>query len=178
MFFELPMKRLLVLRPDQLCKGIFLSVSILTQLMEDVKSWKCSEDHGYYITPTTLESVGEGKVRSLTGMVSFPLEFCCIVFKPFKGEILEGEVKQVSKRGCYITAGPLEDIFVHVSMMEGYEHEGGTNVEFPRFTQADGSVIEIGTKLRFKIVGIKWIEDHRDFKALGTINEDFLGPIE
>jgi DNA-directed RNA polymerase subunit E'/Rpb7 len=62
-------------------------------------------------------------------------------------------------------------------MMTGYKHESGMEVEFPRFTHADGNIMEAGSKVRFKIVGIKWLEDSREFKALSTINEDFLGPI-
>lgn len=179
MFFEICMKRLVVLQPHKLHNSqLYLKAAILTQLLEDMKALKCSEDHGYYVTATTLENIGEGKVRCHTGAVVFPLEFKCIVFKPYQGEILHGEVKQVVRRGCFLSCGPLVDIFLHVEMMEGFEYQTSESVEFSMFRHGNGSEIKVGTTLRFKILGLKWIEELRIFRALGTINGNFLGCIE
>ncbi|CAI7759634.1 unnamed protein product [Closterium sp. NIES-53] len=53
--------------------------------------------HGFVVAVTTVESVGTGIVRDDTGYVTFPVRYQCVVFRPFKGEILEGVVTTVNK---------------------------------------------------------------------------------
>lgn len=178
MFFEISMKRLIVLQPHKLCKGTDLNLVILLQLLEEVNNLKCSEDHGYYVTPTTLGSIGEGKVRSNTGAVVFPVEFKCIVFKPYIEEVLLGEVKKIFRRGCFLSAGPLDEIFVHEEMMEGCLYHQSESMDSSYFKHEEGFEIRIGTQLRFRLLGLKWVEDQRTFKALGTINGHYLGCID
>lgn len=178
MFFEIAMDRPIVLQPHKLCEGPNIHVVILLQLLEEVNSLKCSEDHGYYVTPTTLESIGDGRVRSHTGAVVFPVRFKCIVFKPFKDEILQGEVKKIMKRGCFVSAGPLDEIFIHEEMMQGGVFYKSETMDTSYFKHEEGFEVRIGTHLRFRLLGLKWVEDQRTFKALGTINGDFLGCID
>lgn len=176
MFFEICMKRLVVLQPHKLHRGVLLKAAILTQLLEDIKLLKCSEDHGYYVTATTFESMGDGKVRPYTGAVVFPLEFKCIVFKPYKGEILHGQVTRLLKQGCFIFCGPLEEVFLHVQTMKGFKYQIGESMEFCSFRTDDGSAeIRVGSIVRFKILGLKWFEEQRQFKALATLDGDYLG---
>eukprot|EP00250_Pteridium_aquilinum_P012062 c20487_g1_i1 orf=363-899(-) len=177
MFFEISMQRLVVLQPQKLHKGVYLTMALLTQLCEEVKNLKCSEDHGYYVTPTTIGSVQEGKVRSNTGAVVFPVAFKCIVFKPFKREILDGEVKKIVRRGCFISCGPLEEIFLHEEMMGGCVFHQNESTDSSFFKHEEGFEIRVGSHLRFRLLGLKWVEEQRTFKALGTINGHFLGCI-
>eukprot|EP00249_Psilotum_nudum_P003557 c17001_g1_i1 orf=353-916(-) len=178
MFHEIAIKRLVVVHPSHLHPGILLKASILTQLLEDLNLLKCTEIHGYYVAATTLESVGEGKIRPRTGSVVFPVEFNCIVFMPHKGEVLLGEVKQVLKQGCLLCCGPLEDVFLHVQTMKGFQYKVTDDLhEFARFTHSDGSEIKKGSTVRFRILGLKWVEEKRQFQALATINGHYLGPI-
>lgn len=46
---------------------------------------------------TGIESVGKGLIRDGTGFVTFPVKYQCVVFRPFKGEILEAVVTMVNK---------------------------------------------------------------------------------
>lgn len=48
---------------------------------------------------TGIESVGKGLIRDGTGFVTFPVKYQCVVFRPFKGEILEAVVTMVNKVG-------------------------------------------------------------------------------
>jgi len=41
---------------------------------------------------TGIEDIGKGLIRDGTGFVSFPVKYQCVVFRPFKGEILEAVV--------------------------------------------------------------------------------------
>ncbi|KAH7435080.1 hypothetical protein KP509_06G048400 [Ceratopteris richardii] len=179
MFWEITIKRTIVLQPSML-HGDFINFSsaLLTQLLDEVTNLKCSEDHGYYVTPTAIENVEQGKVRPITGVVAFPIQFKCIVFKPYVKEILDGEVKKVVRRGCFLSSGPLDEIFLHETMMNGchyYQNESTGACLFKNEQQ--GFEIKEGTILRFQLIGIRWVEEQRVFKALGSINGDFLGCI-
>ncbi|KAH0667935.1 hypothetical protein KY285_029141 [Solanum tuberosum] len=74
-------------------EGVMLQKAIVSRLMDDFAAKKASKNLGYFMSLTTLERIGEGKVQEHTGDVLIPVEFSCVTFKMFRGEILEG-------RGC------------------------------------------------------------------------------
>ena len=53
------------------------------------------------------EDISSGKVQDTTGEVIFKVKFKALVFKPFKGEILDGLVSEVNQDGIFIESGPL-----------------------------------------------------------------------
>lgn len=57
----------------------------------------CSGRHGFVVAITGIENVGKGLIRDGTGFVTFPVKYQCVVFRPFKGEILEAVVTMVNK---------------------------------------------------------------------------------
>lgn len=57
--------------------------------------------HGFVVAITGIESVGKGLIRDGTAFVTFPVKYQCVVFRPFKGEILEAVVTLVNKVMCY-----------------------------------------------------------------------------
>ncbi|KAK1382931.1 hypothetical protein POM88_020666 [Heracleum sosnowskyi] len=48
-------------------------------------------------SPKGVENVGNGMIRDGTRFVTFPVKYQCVVFRPFKGEILEAVVTMVNK---------------------------------------------------------------------------------
>lgn len=60
--------------------------------------------------------VGSGVIVPGTGQAQFKVEYNAIVFKPFKNEVVDGVVNNVSKMGIFLDVGPLS-VFVssHVS---------------------------------------------------------------
>ena len=48
---------------------------------------------------TGVEDIGKGLIREGTGYVTFPVKYQCVVFRPFKGEILDAVVTMVNKVG-------------------------------------------------------------------------------
>ncbi|KAK1360362.1 hypothetical protein POM88_044836 [Heracleum sosnowskyi] len=67
--------------------------------------------HGFIVAITGVENVGNGMIRDGTGFVTFPVKYQCVVFRSFKGEILEVVVTMVNKMGFFAEAGPVQ-IFV------------------------------------------------------------------
>lgn len=49
------------------------------------------------ISVVNINSIGEGKVMPSTGQARFKTSFTAIVFKPFKGEVMDGKVSNVNK---------------------------------------------------------------------------------
>lgn len=174
MFFEIEMTRTVVVSPNGLHSGLLLQRSIILQLIEDISRIQATEENGYLVAVTTLEGRGEGKIREMTGSVVFPVKFKCIVFKPFKNEILEGEIAVVMKTGVHVTCGPVAEVFIPSQTMTDFEFIPG---EKPIFRNKQSSNVEKGGKIRFKILAIKWLEQRRVFQALGSLQGDFLGPI-
>ncbi|KAK6786663.1 hypothetical protein RDI58_015188 [Solanum bulbocastanum] len=99
------------------------------------------------MTFTTLERIGEGKVREYTGDVLFPMKFSCVTFKIFRGEILEGIVDKILKHGVFLRCGSTNKM----------------------------SRIEKDTVVRFIVVGARYVEAEKEFQAvvsLGVITSD------
>ncbi|PKU72528.1 DNA-directed RNA polymerase V subunit 7 [Dendrobium catenatum] len=175
-FLEIEMKGNVVVPPDQLdSKGLLLRKGIILRLLDDIACKKASKEHGYYVAVTTLNYVAEGQVHELTGEVIFPVSFSCTTVKPCKGEILAGTIDKVLKHGIFLKSGPIQNIFLSEKMMKDFKF---SMAEEPMFVNEDQhSTMEKGTKVRFKVLGIKWIEWDRGFQMLATLAGDFLGPI-
>ncbi|KAL6532707.1 hypothetical protein OROGR_013667 [Orobanche gracilis] len=108
MFFHIVLERNMQLHPRHF--GRDLRDKLVSKLMKDVEG-TCSGRHGFIVAITGIESVGKGLIRDGTGFVTFPVKYQCVVFRPFKGEILEAVVTMVNKMGFFAEAGPVQ-IFV------------------------------------------------------------------
>lgn len=49
------------------------------------------------IAVTTIDSIGAGLILPGQGFVIYPVKYKAIVFRPFKGEVLDAVVRQVNK---------------------------------------------------------------------------------
>jgi DNA-directed RNA polymerase subunit E'/Rpb7 len=86
----------------------------------------------YIVSVISINSIGEGKVLPSTGQARFKTSYTAVVFKPFKGEVMDGRVTNVNKvcspdpthsradvqMGFFAMVGPLQ-VFVssHVSVL-------------------------------------------------------------
>ncbi|OVA05324.1 RNA polymerase Rpb7 [Macleaya cordata] len=175
MYLKVELPRNVVIPPDQLDgEGLILQRSIIIRLLEDFSSRKATQEHGYFVAPTTLERIGEGKVRQDSGDVLFPVVFTCITFKPFRGEILRGVVNKIMKQGVFLSCGPIEKVYLAAQKMADYHHVPGEN---PIFMNDKHSRIEKDVEVRFMVLGTKWIETDREFQILGSLEGDYLGPV-
>lgn len=51
----------------------------------------------YIVSVIGINSIGEGKVLPSTGQARFKTSYTAVVFKPFKGEVMDGRVTNVNK---------------------------------------------------------------------------------
>lgn len=66
------------------------------KLYADVEG-TCSGAYGYIIAVLSIVDIGQGNVLSGTGQAEFITVYRAIVFKPFKGEVVDGIVGEVNK---------------------------------------------------------------------------------
>ena len=57
--------------------------------------------YGFVIAVTTIDSVGAGLIQPGEGFVMYPVKYKAIVFRPFKGEVLDAVVTQVRENLGY-----------------------------------------------------------------------------
>ncbi|KAL2515059.1 DNA-directed RNA polymerase V subunit 7 [Forsythia ovata] len=155
-------------------KGLMLKKAIIIQLLDDFAAKKAMKNLGYFLALTTVERIGEGKVRQHSGDVLFPVDFSCITFKIFPGEILEGVVHKILKHGVFLRSGPSEKIYLSHQKMADYQYVPGEN---PFFRNDKSSKIEKGVVVRFVVIGEKYVEAEKDFQAVVSLEGDYLGPI-
>ncbi|ESQ56119.1 hypothetical protein EUTSA_v10026369mg [Eutrema salsugineum] len=155
-------------------KGLMLKRAILVQLLEAFALKKATVELGYYLTVTTLDKIGEGKIREQTGEIMFPVVFSGVTFKIFKGEILQGVVHKVLKHGVFLRCGPVENVYLSSAKMLDYKFVPGEN---PIFMNEKMSRIQVETTVRFVVLATKWMEVDKEFQALASLQGDYLGPI-
>ena len=77
------------------------------QLMDTVKQklfseveGTCTGKYGFVIAVTTIDTIGAGLIQPGQGFVVYPVKYKAIVFRPFKGEVLDAVVTQVCIKQC------------------------------------------------------------------------------
>ncbi|EIW68572.1 hypothetical protein TREMEDRAFT_71846 [Tremella mesenterica DSM 1558] len=169
MFFLRELTHTILLHPSYF--GSQLEEYLRQKLYEDVEG-TCSGKYGYIISVITITSIGEGKVLPGTGQARFKTTYTAIVMKPFKGEVVDGQVVNVNKMGFFAMVGPLQ-VFVSSHLVHA-DMKFDPNASPPCYRSAD-EVIQKDSKVRMQIVGCR-IEAN-DIFAIGTIKKDFLGQI-
>ncbi|MBA0609809.1 hypothetical protein Godav_010745 [Gossypium davidsonii] len=129
--------------------GRNLRENLVSKLMKDVEG-TCSGRHGFVVAITGIENVGKGLIRDGTGFVTFPVKYQCVVFRPFKGEILEAAVTMM---GFFAETGPVQIFVSNHLIPDDMEFQSG---DMPNYTTSDGSVkIQKDSEVRLKIIGTR-----------------------
>ncbi|KAJ4476648.1 hypothetical protein J3R30DRAFT_315314 [Lentinula aciculospora] len=143
-----------------------------SKLYSDVEG-TCSGKFGYIIAVVSILDIGKGMVISGTGQAEFITRYRAIVFKPFKGEVVDGVVTSVTKMGFFADVGPLSVFVSHQLLPPDMKFEPNSN---PPSFASEQQIIEKNTKIRLKIVGTR--VDATEIFAIGTINEEHLGVVD
>lgn len=105
-FFTQTLERTITVHPMHL--GPLLRNKIKDQLIAEVEGMPV-DSAGFIITVLSIDEGGlsKGLVDALTGFARYRLSFRALMFRPFKNEVLDCEVKSVSEVGFFAEAGPL-----------------------------------------------------------------------
>ncbi|KAM0792234.1 hypothetical protein ACM66B_004929 [Microbotryomycetes sp. NB124-2] len=145
----------------------------LQRLLTDQVEGSCSGRVGYIISVIQVTDIGRGKV--VEGGAEFKISYNAIVYRPFRGEVVDGVVANVNKMGVFADVGPVQ-CFISTHLIPN-EFKFDPNSNPPSFTSpTENLTIQKGSHIRLKIVGTR--VDATEIFAIGTIKEDFLGPFE
>lgn len=74
--------------------------------------------YGFVIAVTTIDNIGAGVIQPGRGFVLYPVKYKAIVFRPFKGEVVDAVVTQVNKvRGLMYNLICFPYIFKYIVLM-------------------------------------------------------------
>ncbi|GAA5842402.1 hypothetical protein JCM11251_004217 [Rhodosporidiobolus azoricus] len=180
MFFYKELTQDLIMHPSYF--NAALSAHLSAELRRQVEG-SCSGRLGYIIAVVTesrerdavtgLEKSHRGRVME-DGQAVFTIKYHAIVYRPFRGEVVDGVVTNVNKMGIFVDVGPLQCFISTHLVPPDFSFDPNSNP--PCFTSTEDTLsITKGTKIRLKIVGTR--VDATEIFAIGTIKEDYLGPL-
>merc|ERR1712131_290051 len=103
-----------------------------------------------------IDSIGDGEILSGRGFCRFPIKYKAIVFRPFKGEVVDGVVTQVNKVGLMVDVGPMGCFISRHSIPSDMEFDPDSNPPCYK-TKDEDSVIQQDDEIRLKIVERVWM---------------------
>jgi DNA-directed RNA polymerase II subunit RPB7 len=144
----------------------------LVNRLNEEEEGRCTGDH-FVICVMDMMDIGEGRVIPGSGHAEYTIKYRAIIWKPFRGETVDAIVSSVKPTGIFTYAGPLSVFIARKNIPSDIKWE--PNTVPPQYTDHADQVIEKGTSLRLKILGVK--PDVAAINAIGTIKEDYLGTL-
>ncbi|KAG9255074.1 DNA-directed RNA polymerase II subunit-like protein [Emericellopsis cladophorae] len=170
MFFLRNMERRVTLHPSFFCKDAHDLV--IDNLLRDVEG-SCSGNY-YIISIMDTFDISEGRILPGTGMAEFTVGYRAVVWRPFKGETVDGIVVSVNPQGFFAQVGPLK-LFVSSHLIPD-DIRWDPNATPAQFTNNEDINITPGSSVRVKILGTR--SEVGEMWAIGSIKEDYLGALQ
>ncbi|KAK5966492.1 Signal peptidase complex catalytic subunit SEC11 [Trichostrongylus colubriformis] len=168
MFFHLSMEHEVCLHPKYF--GANLNETIKMKLFAEVEG-TCTGKFGFVIAVTTIDTIGHGLIQPGRGFVIYPVKYKAIVFRPFKGQVVDAVVNQVNKVGIFCDIGPLSCFISRHCIPPDMEFDPNSNPPCYK-TEDETSIIKQDDEIRVKLIGTR--VDANDIFAIGTLMDDFL----
>ena len=134
----------------------------------------CNIKYGYLITIFKIESIDDGIVND-NGEAIFTVSFKALVFRPLKGEVLDGVVTGLERVGIEVKVGAVKAFIPHTKI----PNEMKFSEEQTSFISEDDptQLIKKDTVIRFKVenVSIKGQEGAAILHVIGNVADDYLG---
>ena len=108
--------------------------------------------YGFVIAVTTIDCVGAGLIQPGQGFVLYPVKYKAIVFRPFKGEVLDAVVTQVNKVGLFTEIGPLSCFISRHSIPADMSFDPNSNPPCYKTSDED-MVIQQDDEIRWELKG-------------------------
>ncbi|XP_050444352.1 DNA-directed RNA polymerase II subunit RPB7-like isoform X1 [Adelges cooleyi] len=171
MFYHIALEHDVLLHPRYF--GPQLLDTVKQKLYREVEG-TCTGKYGFVIAVTHIDNIGCGLILPGQGFVVYSVKYKAIVFRPFKGEVLEAVVTQLNKVGMFAEIGPLSCFISHHSIPS--ELQFCPNTSPPCYKSKEENIaIQPEDTIRLKIVGTR--VDASGIFAIGTLMDDYLGLI-
>ncbi|XP_032410049.1 DNA-directed RNA polymerase II subunit RPB7 [Xiphophorus hellerii] len=169
MFYHISLEHEILLHPRYF--GPNLLNTVKQKLFTEVEG-TCTGKYGFVIAVTTIDNIGAGVIQPSRGFVLYPVKYKAIVFRPFKGEVVDAVVTQVNKVGLFTEIGPMSCFISRHSIPSEMEFDPNSNPPCYKTVDED-IVIQQDDEIRLKIVGTR--VDKNDIFAIGSLMDDYLG---
>jgi DNA-directed RNA polymerase II subunit RPB7 len=169
MYFLISDKKSVAMRPCDL--GPFFDPRVEARLRYDLEGSLSKNHDGNVVHITRILEKSKPRVQDGTGFAIVDVTFEAIVFRPFKNEVIDCVVSEVTRLGFFASFGPMK-VFVSKSCIPDdiqFQPDSST------LSNADGSqVISVDSEVRVRILGVR--RDGANLFSIGTIDADYLGP--
>ncbi len=130
---------------------------------------------GLIIAIIGIDEIGQGKLIPGDGATFHQVTFRVLVFKPIRGEIIEGNVVELMDFGAFIRMGPLDGL-CHVSQIcdDFITQDPKGNALMGKET---GRTLSEGDYVRARVTSISFESGNRSGKLGLTMRQPFLGKI-
>jgi len=170
MFWRVAMERTLRLEPRHLDANLLKTV--MGKLTGQVEG-TCTGQFGYVVCVFDINTITEALVND-DGTVSFRIQFSAIVCRPFRGQVVDAVVTQVTKLGIFAEFGPI-NAFISKHQMPG-DMEFQENSVPQKYLSRDTKVsLKKDDEVRLKVIGMS--VNAQQLCVVGSLKEDFLGPL-
>ncbi|EHP89666.1 DNA-directed RNA polymerase [Methanotorris formicicus] len=149
----------------------------ITKILREKYEGILDKDIGFILSIVDLKEIGEGKVIHGDGAAYHPVVFDTLIYVPELHEVVEGEIVDIVEFGAFVRLGPLDGL-IHISqIMDDYvSYDPKREAIIGRET---GKVLEIGDKVRARIVAISLREERRRGSKIAlTMRQVGLGKLE
>uniref|UniRef100_A0A8D0T8Q5 DNA-directed RNA polymerase subunit n=1 Tax=Sus scrofa TaxID=9823 RepID=A0A8D0T8Q5_PIG len=151
MFYHISLEHEILLHPRYF--GPNLLNTVKQKLFTEVEG-TCTGKYGFVIAVTTIDNIGAGVIQPGRGFVLYPVKYKAIVFRPFKGEVVDAVVTQVNKVGLFTEIGPMSCFISRHSIPSEMEFDPNSNPPCYK-TMDEDIVIQQDDEIRLKIVGTR-----------------------
>ncbi|KIH47254.1 RNA polymerase Rpb7 protein [Ancylostoma duodenale] len=167
MFFHLSMEHEVCLHPKYF--GANLNETIKMKLFAEVEG-TCTGKFGFVIAVTTIDTIGHGLIQPGRGFVIYPVKYKAIVFRPFKGQVVDAVVNQVNKVGIFCDIGPLSCFISRHCIPPDMEFDPNSNPPCYK-TEDETSIIKQDDEIRvYFILATMGLLDLAMFDELRRMN--------
>ena len=132
-------------------------------------------DIGLMIAVIDIDEIGQGRLMPGDGATYHSVVYQVLVFKPLRGEIVEGNVVELMDFGAFIRMGPLDGL-CHVSQIcdDFITQDSKGNTLLGKET---GRTLSESDLVRARITSISFESGNRSGKLGLTMRQPFLGKI-
>ncbi|MFW9915354.1 MAG: DNA-directed RNA polymerase [Candidatus Thorarchaeota archaeon] len=129
---------------------------------------------GMIVAVSEVHPLSHGRIIPGDGAVYMDVEFQALTFKPLDGEIVEGEVVEVTKFGVFIRIG-CTDALCHVSQLADDYFSFSPGSKGILVGRESGRDLRLGDKVRTKVITAS--VDHVSMKIAVSMRQKGLGAI-
>jgi DNA-directed RNA polymerase subunit E' len=132
-------------------------------------------DVGLMIAVIGIDEIGQGRLMPGDGATYHSVTYKVLVFKPIRGELVEGNVVELMDFGAFIRMGPLDGL-CHVSQIcdDFITQDSKGSALLGKET---GRTLAEGDSVRARITSISFESGNRSGKLGLTMRQPFLGKI-